>query len=294
MTVLTFLADWLWQPFAQPGHMRHALIACVALALGSGPIGVFLVLRRMTLIGDTMSHAILPGIAIGFLVFGMSLPAMSIGGFAAGLILAVCAGLVTRFTPIKEDASFAAFFVMSLALGVLLVSSQGDPHALIDVLFGDAVEISAATLVLVACIATVTLLTLAVMYRPLVVECFDPIFLRAVGGPSTTTHLIFLVLVVLNMVADFQALGTLLSVALMMLPAIAARFWAREIWSLAAVAVVIGLISALAGLLIAYHANVPSGPAITLVAGAIYLGSVFIGPRDSLSARFLRRRHLTT
>ena len=138
MTVLTFLADWLWQPFAQPGHMRHALIACVALALGSGPIGVFLVLRRMTLIGDTMSHAILPGIAIGFLVFGMSLPAMSIGGFAAGLILAVCAGLVTRFTPIKEDASFAAFFVMSLALGVLLVSSQGDPHALIDVLFGDA------------------------------------------------------------------------------------------------------------------------------------------------------------
>ena len=294
MTVLTFLADWLWQPFAQPGHMRHALIACVALALGSGPIGVFLVLRRMTLIGDTMSHAILPGIAIGFLVFGMSLPAMSIGGFAAGLILAVCAGLVTRFTPIKEDASFAAFFVMSLALGVLLVSSQGDPHALIDVLFGDAVEISAATLVLVACIATVTLLTLAVMYRPLVVECFDPIFLRAVGGPSTTTHLIFLVLVVLNMVADFQALGTLLSVALMMLPAIAARFWAREIWSLAAVAIVIGLISALAGLLIAYHANVPSGPAITLVAGAIYLGSVFIGPRDSLSARFLRRRHLTT
>lgn len=294
MTVLTFLADWLWQPFAQPGHMRHALIACVALALGSGPIGVFLVLRRMTLIGDTMSHAILPGIAIGFLVFGMSLPAMSIGGFAAGLILAVCAGLVTRFTPIKEDASFAAFFVMSLALGVLLVSSQGDPHALIDVLFGDAVEISAATLVLVACIATVTLLTLAVMYRPLVVECFDPIFLRAVGGPSTTTHLIFLVLVVLNMVADFQALGTLLSVALMMLPAIAARFWAREIWSLAAVAIVIGLISALAGLLIAYHANVPSGPAITLVAGAIYLGSVFVGPRDSLSARFLRRRHLTT
>ena len=294
MTVLTFLTDWLWQPFAQPGHMRHALIACVALAIGSGPIGVFLVLRRMTLIGDTMSHAILPGIAIGFLVFGMSLPAMSIGGFAAGLILAVCAGLVTRFTPIKEDASFAAFFVMSLALGVLLVSSQGDPHALIDVLFGDAVEISAATLVLVACIATVTLLTLAVMYRPLVVECFDPIFLRAVGGPSTTTHLIFLVLVVLNMVADFQALGTLLSVALMMVPAIAARFWAREIWSLAAVAIVIGLISALAGLLIAYHANVPSGPAITLVAGAIYLGSVFIGPRDSLSARFLRRRHLTT
>lgn len=294
MTDLTLIADWFWRPFAEPGTMRHALVACVALALGSGPIGVFLVLRRMTLIGDTMSHAILPGIAIGFLIAGMSLPAMSIGGFVAGLILAVAAGLVTRFTPIKEDASFAAFFVMSLALGVLLVSSQGDPHALIDVLFGDAVEINAISLVLVAGVATITLLTLAVMYRPLVVECFDPIFLRAVGGPSTTTHLVFLVLVVLNMVADFQALGTLLSVALMMLPAIAARFWAREIWSLAAVSIVIGLISGLSGLLIAYHANVPSGPAITLVAGAIYMGSLCAGPRDSLSARFLRRRHLAT
>ena len=294
MTALTSIADWLWHPFAEPGQMRHALIACAALALGSGPVGVFLVLRRMTLIGDTMSHAILPGIAIGFLIAGMSLPAMSIGGFVAGLVLAVCAGLVTRFTPIKEDASFAAFFVISLALGVLLVSSEGDPHALIDVLFGDAVEINEASLILVSSIATVTLITLAVMYRPLVVECFDPIFLRTVGGPSTTTHLVFLVLVVLNMVADFQALGTLLSVALMMLPAIAARFWAREIWSLAAVAIVIGLISGLAGLLIAYHANVPSGPAITLVAGAIYLGSLFVGPRDSLSARFMRRRHLAT
>lgn len=293
MTGLPQIGVWLWSPFAEPGPMRHALIASLALALGSGPVGVILVLRRMSLIGDTMSHAILPGIAIGFLLAGMSLPAMSIGGFAVGLFLAIAAGLVTRFTPIKEDASFAAFFVISLAIGVMLISSKGDPHALIDVLFGDAVKINEASLLMMACVATMTLIVFAIIYRPLIVECFDPVFLRSVGGPSTSSHMLFLVIVVLNMVADFQAMGTLLAVGIMMLPAITARFWAREVWSLATVAIGIGAISAITGLTIAYHAAVPSGPAITLVAGGIYLSSLVAGRRDSLGARYLRRRHLT-
>jgi zinc/manganese transport system permease protein len=292
MSVVAAASDWLLGPFAEPGQMRHALVACIALALGSGPIGVFLVLRRMSLIGDTMAHAVLPGVAVGFLLAGMSLPAMSIGGFAAGLLVALFAGLVTRFTPIKEDASFAAFFVISLALGVLLVAAQGDPHELVEVLFGDAVAIDRNSLLLTAGSATVTLLALALMYRPLVIECFDPAFLRAVGGPSAATHFLFLVLVVLNMVANFQALGTMLAVALMMLPAIAARFWAREVWSLAAVAIAIAMASSVIGLLIAYHAGVPSGAAIALIAGIAYIGSLIAGRRDSLAARFLHWRHL--
>jgi zinc/manganese transport system permease protein len=292
MNAVAAASDWLFGPFAEPGQMRHALVACIALALGSGPIGVFLVLRRMSLIGDTMAHAVLPGVAVGFLLAGMSLPAMSLGGFAAGLLVALFAGLVTRFTPIKEDASFAAFFVISLALGVLLVAAQGDPHALVEVLFGDATAIDRNALLLTAGSATVTLLALALMYRPLVIECFDPAFLRAVGGPSAATHFLFLILVVLNMVANFQALGTMLAVALMMLPAIAARFWAREVWSLAAVAIAIAMASSIVGLLIAYHAGVPSGAAIALIAGVVYVGSLTAGPRDSLAARFLHRRHL--
>jgi len=290
--MLAGASDWLFGPFAQPGPMRHALIACLALALGSGPIGVFLVLRRMSLIGDTMSHAILPGVAVGFLLAGMSLPVMSLGGFVAGLLVALFAGLVTRFTPIKEDASFAAFFVISLALGVLLVSTEGDPHELIDVLFGDAAAVDESALLLMAGSATVTLLALALMYRPLVVECFDPIFLRAVGGPGTATHLLFLVLVVLNMVANFQVLGTMLAVALMMLPAIAARFWARQVWSLTLVAIAIAVASSVVGLLVAHHAGVPSGAAIASIAGIAYIGSIAVGTRDSLAARFLHRRHL--
>jgi zinc/manganese transport system permease protein len=292
MSELLQILGWIWQPYAEPGNMRQALIASMALALGSGPVGVLLVLRRMSLIGDTLSHAMLPGIAIGFMLAGMSLTAMTLGGFAVGLFLALAAGLVTRFTPLKEDASLAAFFVISLAIGVLLISSKGDPHQLIDVLFGDAVEIGRASLLIVAGVATLTLAVLALIYRPLITECFDPVFLRAAGGPGTASHLIFLAIVVLNMVADFQAMGTLLAVAIIMLPAIAARFWAREVWSLAAVAIGVGAVSGAAGLTIAYHADVPSGPCITLTAGSFYLFSLVCGRRDSLGARYFRRRHL--
>jgi zinc/manganese transport system permease protein len=272
--------------------MRRALVGCLGLALGAGPVGVFLVLRRMSLIGDTMSHAVLPGAAIGFVVAGLSLPAMSLGGFIAGLTVALLSGLATRFTAIKEDASLAAFFIISLALGVLIVSLGGTNIDLMHVLFGTILGIDDASLLLIAGIATFTLITLAVMYRPLVAECFDPAFLRTVRGPGTAAHLVFLLLVVLNMVAGFQTLGTLMAVGLMMLPAIAARFWAREIWSLAVVAFVIAMTASCVGLIASFHVSVPSGPAIVLTAGILYLVSLVMGPHDSLAARFLRHRHL--
>ncbi len=290
MSVALDPAAWLIEPFAAFGFMRRALVACLALALGSGPVGVFLVLRRMSLIGDTMAHAVLPGAAVGFLVAGLSLPAMSLGGLVAGLVVALLSGLVTRFTRVKEDASFAAFFLISLAAGVMIVSLKGNNVDLMHVLFGSILAVDDTSLLLVAGIATISLLTFALIYRPLVVECFDPVFSRAVGGPGTTVHLVFLVLVVLNMVAGFQALGTLMAVGLMMLPAVAARFWARDVWSLAAVAVAMAMASGLLGLAWSYHADLPSGPAIVLTAGGFYLLSLLVGRRDSLTARLLRRR----
>ncbi|MBF0561031.1 MAG: metal ABC transporter permease [Alphaproteobacteria bacterium] len=272
--------------------MRRALVACLALALGAGPVGVFLVLRRMSLIGDTMAHAVLPGAAIGFLVAGLSLPAMSLGGFIAGLAVALLSGLVTRFTALKEDASFAAFFMISLALGVMIVSLHGSNVDLMHVLFGSILAVDDDSLILVAVIATLSVMTFAIIYRPLVVECFDPGFLRAVGGMGAVIHLVFLILVVLNMVAGFQALGTLMAVGLMMLPATAARFWAREVWSLMATAIFVAMVSGYVGLILSYHMNLPSGPAIVLTAGAIHLVSLTFGPRNSLTAGWRQRRHL--
>jgi zinc/manganese transport system permease protein len=292
MTVLSLLGGWLIDPFTEFSFMRRALVACLALALGAGPVGVFLVLRRMSLIGDTMAHAVLPGAAVGFVVAGLSLPAMSLGGFIAGLAVALLSGLVTRFTGLKEDASFAAFFMMSLALGVLIVSSHGSNVDLMHVLFGAILAVDDTSLILVATIATVSLLTFAVIFRPFVMECFDPGFLRAVGGRGGFYHMVFLVLVVLNMVAGFQALGTLMAVGLMMLPATAARFWAREVWSLIVVAVTMAMAAGFVGLVVSFHANLPSGPSIVLTAGVMHLVSLAVGPVNSIAARRLRRRHL--
>ena len=286
------LYDISLAPFAEFGFMRRALVGCLALALGCGPIGTILVIRRMSLMGDALSHAVLPGAALGFLIAGLSLPAMSLGGVVAGLVVALLSGLVTRLTPLREDASFAGFYLMSLALGVLLVSIHGSNVDLLRLLFGSILAVDDAALILIGGIATASLLVLAVIYRPLVVECFDPGFLRAVGGRGGLVHALFLMLVVFNLVAGFQALGTLMAVGLMMLPAAAARFWVREFWSLSAVSTALALSSGFFGLLLSYHLDLPSGPAIVLVAGLGYLASVALGPRDSLRTLYVRRAHL--
>ena len=286
------LHEVAFDPFAEFGFMRRALVGCFALALGSGPIGTILVIRRMSLMGDALSHAVLPGAALGFILAGLSVPAMSLGGVAAGLAVALLSGLVTRLTPLREDANFAAFYLISLALGVFLVSTHGSNVDLLHLLFGSILAVDDMALILIGAIATVSLFLLAVIYRPLVAECFDPGFLRAVGGRGGLVHALFLMLVVFNLVAGFQALGTLMAVGLMMLPAAAARFWVRELWSLSAASTALALASGFLGLLLSYHLDLPSGPAIVLVAGLGYLASVTLGPRDSLCALYVRRAHL--
>jgi zinc/manganese transport system permease protein len=201
------MIDAITQPFIEFSFMRRALVGCLALSLGAPPIGVFLMLRRMSLMGDAMSHAILPGAAMGYLLAGLSLFAMSLGGFAAGLAVALSAGLVARSTVLREDASLAAFYLVSLALGVLIVSVRGSNIDLLHVLFGTVLALDDHALLLVASISTLSLLVLAVIYRPLVLECFDPQFLRSTSDFSSPTHFTFLVLIVLNLVSGFQALG---------------------------------------------------------------------------------------
>ena len=290
--MIDFLYQWVLAPFVEFAFMRRALVACLALALGSAPVGLFLVMRRMSLVGDAMSHAVLPGAAVGFLVAGLSLPAMSLGGFVAGVLVAGFAGLATRFTEIKEDASFAAFYLLSLAIGVLLVSSSGSNVDLMHLLFGSVLAVDDAALLLVASVASVTLLTLAVIYRPLLLESLDPVFLRAVGGHGSGWHLLFLLLGGLNLVSGFQALGTLMSVGLMMLPAICSRLWAATVGGMLLAAFLIAALAGMGGLLLSYHVELPSGPCIILLAGLFYIVSLFVAPQGGVLPRLLRQRHL--
>jgi zinc/manganese transport system permease protein len=239
-----------------------------------------------------MAHAILPGAAVGYLFAGLSLPAMTIGGLVAGVIVAVMAGLVARLTSLKEDASLAAFYLLSLALGVTIVSLKGSNVDLLHVLFGTVLALDDAAMLLLASIATVTLLTLAVLYRPLVLECVDPTFLRSVSRAGTPTHLIFLGLVVLNLVGGFHALGTLLAVGMMMLPAAAARFWSVDITLMTIIATGIGILSGAAGLLLSFHIELPAGPAIILTAGIVYIVSLALGQEGGLVWLIRPSKHL--
>jgi zinc/manganese transport system permease protein len=284
--------DTLISPFIEFAFMRRALVGTFALALGAGPVGVFLMLRRMSLVGDAMAHAILPGAAIGFLVSGLSLFAMTAGGLIAGFVIALGAGVVARTTELKEDASLAAFFLISLAVGVTIVSMNGNNVDLLHFLFGTVLALDDPTLLLIAGITTLSLVILAVIYRPLVLECVDPGFLRSVSRAGAPAHIAFLALVVMNLVGGFHALGTLLAVGIMMLPAVIARFWARDITGMILIAVLSGAISGYVGLLVSFHSGAPSGPAIILVAGALYALSVVFGPAGGLIHKLFPGRHL--
>jgi zinc/manganese transport system permease protein len=284
--------DLLIAPFLDFEFMRRALAGTVVIALGGAPVGVFLMLRRMSLMGDTMAHAILPGAAIGFLVAGLNLFAMAAGGLVAGLAVALSAGAIARLTQLKEDAALAAFFLVSLALGVTIVSMRGTNVDLLNFLFGSVLALDDETLVMMATITTLSLIVFAVIWRPLVLESVDPGFLRSVSRAGAPAHTAFLALVVMNLVAGFFALGTILSVGIMIVPAAIGRFWARDVTGMILVAIAAGILSGFAGLIASFHAGAPSGPTIILVAGGLYIGSVLFGRVGGLVPRLLPRRHL--
>lgn len=276
------MLDMCWQPFVEFAFMRRALIGGVALALSAGPLGVFLILRRMSLIGDAIAHGILPGAALSFWLFGLSLPALTLGGLTAGLAMAGLAAWVTRRTGLREDASLAALYPISLASGVLLLGLAGRKLDLVHLLFGSALAVDGATLNGMLLVASGSLLGLALIYRALALDSFDPLFLRSVSRFGPLAYGLFLTLVVLNLVIGFQAIGALMVVGLMMLPAAAARFWSRQLPVLLLIAALLGAVCVWLGLLLSYYANLPSGPCIILLAGAAYVFSVIAGPVHGL------------
>jgi zinc/manganese transport system permease protein len=257
-------------PFSEYAFMRSALVACMALAVASGPLGTLLLLRRMGLVGDVLSHAVMPGAAVGFAFAGSALAALSVGGLFTGIAVVLLMMLGTRFGAQREDASLAAFYFASIGVGVLIVSLRGTNLDLMHVLLGTVLAIDVPALVLIVAIASVVVAVLALIFRPLAIQSFDPAFLRTRGGSDSAYRAIFLVLVVLDLVAGFQAFGTLLAGVPLVLPAAAARCWAQRIGPLVGLSIGFGMGAGYAGLLASYHLNVPSGPAIACAAALVY------------------------
>ncbi len=282
-----------WWDYA---FMKRALIATTVLSFSVAPVGAFLVLRRLSLAGEAMAHAIVPGIVIAFVVAGLSMASMIVGGLVAGIGVALMTSLLARSTIIREDAGLASLYLVALALGIFILSAAGSAIPLKSFLFGSILGIGNDTLVVIGITATVTLLSFAVILRPLIVNTIDPVFHQSQSRRPGLVELWFMVLVVLNLLGAFKALGTLMAVGLMILPATAARYWVRTITAYLLTTFALALTSCWLGLAISFHApSVPSGPSIVLVAGVLFALSLAFGPQGlNLGRLILKPRRTVT
>ena len=267
--------EWLEYNF-----MIRALTATMVLSFSVAPVGAFLVLRRLSLAGEAMAHAIVPGIVIAFVVAGLSVGSMIVGGLTAGITVAALTSFLARRTIIREDASLASLYLIALALGIFILSAAGSAVPLKSFLFGSILGIDDETLYLIGGTATITLLSFALILRPLITSTIDPVFYESQATRPGLVTQWFMFLVVLNLLGAFKALGTLMAVGLMILPATAARYWVSTITGYLLLTFCFALISCWSGLIISFYLpEVPSGPAIVLVAGSLFLLSLLLAPQ---------------
>lgn len=259
--------------------MQRAFVATTVLSASVAPVGAFLVLRRLSLAGEAMAHAITPGVVIGFVFAGLSVFSLLIGGLVAGIVAAALTALLARKTILRSDASLASIYLIALAAGIFILSAAGSAVPLKSFLFGSILGISDASMMLVGGVATITLVSFAVLLRPLITSTCDPIFFEAQTKRPWLVEQAFMLLLVLNLLAAFKTLGTLMAVGLMILPATSARYWSSTITGQLSLTFLIALASCWLGLTLSYlFPETPSGPAIVLTAGGFFLISVLFGP----------------
>jgi len=278
--------DFLLQPFHY-GFMQRSLVSALLLSVSGGLLGSILVLRRMALMGDALSHSLLPGIVLAWLWFGPNALALFVGALLAGLLTALASALLSRLTRVKEDAAFGSIFLVFFAAGVALLSRLPTRLNLEHFLFGSILGVGPSDLRLAGVITAVTVLLFLAGYRSLVLETFDPVFHRASGGQGGAVHLGLLALTVLNLVAALQTMGVVLALGLFLLPAVIAYLWCDHFLRLLALAVAVAMACSTAGILLSYHAGVASGAAIVLCLGAVFLFSALASPRHGAAARLL-------
>lgn len=285
------MADLLLTPFTDFDFMARALWASSAIAVVGAPVGVLLMFRRLSLVGDALGHSLLPGAAVGYLFWGLYFPALFLGGLVAGLVVAGLASLVSQVTPQKEDSSLASLYLLSIAIGVVLVSQSGSSIDLLHLLFGSVLALDNATLAIVLSSCAFCLLLWVSFGRLLLYESLDSHHLQRLGYPVKLIHFSFLFLVVLTLVTGFQALGTLMALGLVLLPASAARFCVDSLPRQIGLSVVYGIGASFSGLLFSFYLNWPSGPAIVLACGLIYFICFLLGPAHGLIPRLRKPHH---
>jgi zinc/manganese transport system permease protein len=264
---------YFFQPFVDYDFMLSALLACLCLSVSNIPLGVLMILRRMGLMGEALSHGILPGIAIAFLISGLSVVSMTIGGVVAGLCVALLSQFIARKSILPEDSSLTALYIIFLSVGFLLISIADSGVHLTHILFGSILSINTEALNMIIGLSISTVILLVLLIRPFLWISFDPSFSKGKGVPVHIMNAIFIILIVLNIVASCQALGTLMALGLMLLPPITMRLWTQKFNMLMIGSIFIGIIGSFLGILFSFHYNLASGPSIILCLGVFFLST---------------------
>jgi len=285
------LLHTLAEPFSY-AFMQRALLSCALIGFTNGFLGTFVILRRQALLTDALSHSLLPGLAVAAILVGLSPGGLLLGGLLAALLVALGGQLIARNSRLKDETAVAVLYIIAFALGILLLRYARVKVDLVHFLFGNILGVGDGDLLVSYSAAVLTLGILVPLQRPVLLTLFDSSVARASGIRTGSIEAGLLALIVLGLVASLQAAGVLLSLGLLILPAATAYLmtdsFSRMLWGSAS----LGLAGAVAGLLLSFQANIPSGPCIVLVL-ALFLGAAYLfSPRHGVLARFFRGRHL--
>jgi len=272
---------------------QRALIASVLVGTMCGVLGCFIVLRNMSLIGDALSHAVLPGVVVGFIIFGTSALGIFMGAVAAGLFSAVMMTWIQQNVKTKNDAAIGIVFTAMFAIGVMAISKVSREGAHLDLdhfLFGNVLGLSDSDLYLTAFITAFVLISVVAFYRFLFATTFQPVIAETMGISVKAVHYFLMLLLSFAVVASLQAVGVILVVAMLITPASTALLLSTRLKWVLAIAAGVGILSAVTGLILAVYFNTTPGPAMVLMATLFYLLSVFFAPQKGLLFRFLHKR----
>ncbi|PAW76086.1 MAG: manganese ABC transporter permease [Verrucomicrobia bacterium Tous-C9LFEB] len=282
---------WILDPFHFE-FMQRALLGCILIGFTNGFLSAFIVLRRMALLADALSHSLLPGLAIGAIFFGLAPMGLFFGAVSAAAMVALGGQLLSRSSRLKDDTAIAALYTIAFALGILLLNYSRVRVDLHHFLFGNILGLTDLDLWISYGISALTLLVLISQQRALLLTLFDATVAKSQGVPVTRLLYLLMILMVLAMISSLQAVGVVLSLGLLVLPGATVYLWCDSFDAMAWGGGVIGMIGSCAGLLISYWTNIGSGPAIVLVLGLFLLASYLFSPRYGILIRLLKPKHL--
>ena len=280
--------SWLLAPLSYP-FMLRGLLAAVTVGVVCATVGTYVVLRGMAFFGDALAHAILPGVAVGYLVSGRAQGPLFWWGLVTAVLTSIGIGALSRGRQIKEDTAIGVIFAGMFALGIALISTvRSYTVDLTHFLFGNVLGVSTGDLWLTVVFGGLVILTIVALYKEFLVLSFDPILASTLRLPTGLLHYLLLVLIAVAIVVSLQTVGVALMVAMLVTPAATAYLLTRRLPTMMLTGAAIGALSAVTGLYLSYYLNVASGAAIVLVSTGIF-GLVFLfAPSRGVLWRSLR------